>query len=269
MICMINNFIVTGLNLIVFLFGYQICFCQVNQDSVMLANCEKWVVKKNKGLFGLAKPDFGPFKTLEVAKFDSAVIRKKTKDSSYAGMEISREGTDFDIGKFVTIKKTKFYKLMLGTSVNTAEAVFAISSVSHEKQQSFLGMMLSKKDEGKNAVLDYNRNVSGTIGTGIDSLPWEFNVYNFRSGSRQTESQFYPSASISDLHIKNVKDSLYMERSSSFLGNIVLLNQKGEHLAELAFKQKNPDIWIRKDIEHSYQQAIAVLFAVIISIRDL
>jgi hypothetical protein len=263
-----NNFILTGLNLIVFIFCYQPCFCQVNEDSVLLANSEKWNVKPNKGVFGLAKPDFGPYKTLEVKKLDSANTKKKTKGESYSSVEFSRKGTDFNIGRKLTIEKTKYYNLSLGTASNTAEAVFAISSVSYEKRQTFLGKMLSKNDEGKNAILDYKRDVSGTIGKGIDSLSWKFFIYNFRSGGRQTASQFSPSASISDLYLKNKQDSLYMERSSSYLGDIVLVNQKGEHLAAIGFKKNRPDIWIRNDIEKDYQKAIAALFAVILSLKD-
>ena len=51
--------------------------CQVNPDSVLLAHSEKWKVKLNKGLFGLSKPDFGNFTTLEVSKTSSPVIKKK------------------------------------------------------------------------------------------------------------------------------------------------------------------------------------------------
>ncbi|MEP6845593.1 MAG: hypothetical protein ABI861_06305, partial [Panacibacter sp.] len=55
---------------------------QQNEDAVLQAKSERWVVKQNKGLFGLSKPDFGPYHTLEVVKLDSAVIKKKTKDST-------------------------------------------------------------------------------------------------------------------------------------------------------------------------------------------
>ncbi|MEO8764269.1 MAG: hypothetical protein ABI416_08275, partial [Ginsengibacter sp.] len=127
-------------------------FCQINQDSAMLAHSEKWKVKQNKGLFGLAKPDFGTFTTIEIAKANSPVIKKKTKDSSYYDAAISGEGTDLDFGKFLTIEKTKLYKLSLVTSPDTIVARFAISSVSHEKKQTLLGKMLSKNDEGKNEV---------------------------------------------------------------------------------------------------------------------
>jgi hypothetical protein len=233
----------------------------------MLKHSDQWTVKQHKGLFGLSKPAFGPYTTISVTKIDSPVIKKKIKDSSYAGAEISSSGTDVDVSKFLTIKKTRFYKLSLSTASDTAEAVFAIASVSHEKRQSFLGKMLSKNDEDKNAVLDYNRDVPGIIKPGNDST-WMFFIENFTSGGRQTGAGFSPVAFISGGYVKNDTDSLYMQIYSSFTADIILVNQKGEHLAALAFRQKHPDIWIRNDIIQSYQQAIATFFAVIISIKD-
>ncbi|NJO24606.1 MAG: hypothetical protein HC867_00715 [Bacteroidia bacterium] len=248
-------------------------FCQesnrISPDSVMHANSEKWKVKQNKGLFGLAKPEFGPYVTHEVAKLDSPVIKKKTKDSSWAGAEITSSGTDIDISKFLTIEKTKFYRLLLGQQSDTAETVFSISSVSVEKKQTFLGKLLSKKDEGKDAVLDYSRDISGIILTGIDETPWNFFLDDYRSGSRQTAGNFHPSASISNGYLKNKTDSLYITLFSRYEADITFVNSRGEHLAALKFKQNPVYMWIRNDIEASYQQAIAAVFAVIIAIKDL
>jgi len=253
---------------ITMLFSFHPVFCQVNKDSTLIVNSEKLPVKLNKGLFGLSKPAFGAHSTLSVSKIDSAVIRKKTKDSSYIGAEISSEGTDFDQSKFMTIEKTKFYKLSLGAISDTVEAVFAIASVSHEKRQTFLGKMLSKNDEGKDEVIDENRDVPGIIKASNDSIVWKFFIDDFVSGSGQSQGPFSIPASISGGYLKNEQDSLYMQIYSSFEADVVLINQKGEHLAALAFKQKHPAVWIRNDITASYQQAIAALFAVILSIKD-
>jgi hypothetical protein len=59
-----------------------------------------------------------------------------------------------------------------------------------------------------------------------------------------------------------------MQLYSSFSADIILINSKDKHVAALAFKQKHPDIWIRNDIDASYQKAIAALFAVFIAIKD-
>jgi len=51
--------------------------------------------------------------------------------------------------------------------------------------------------------------------------------------------------------------------------DLILVNERGEHVAALNYKQKPLYTWIRKDIEDSYREAIAALFAVIIGIKDL
>jgi hypothetical protein len=262
------NDAITGLFFITFFCCYSPGQCQLSNDSALIANSEKLSVKLNKGLFGLSKPVFGGYATLSVSKLDSSVIRKKTKDSSYTGAEISSEGTDFDQSKFMTVEKTKFYKLSLGTAWGITEAVFAIASVSHEKKQTFLGKMMSSNDEGKNETLDENRDVPGIIKTGNDSLIWHFFIDDFISGSGQNQEPSSIPASIARGYLKNEHDSLYMQTYSSFEADLVLINQKGEDIAAIAFKQKHPTIWIRKDIDLSYQQAIAALLSVILSIKD-
>ena len=154
-------------------------YCQINSDSALLENSLHYSVKQNKGIFGLSKPVFGNYTTLNVSKVDSPVIKKKTKDSSSFETEFSSEGSDFDEIKVMTIEKKKFYKLLLNTTQDTVAAIFAIASVSQQKKQTFLGKMLSKNDEDKDVELDYNRNVPGIIKTGNDSIPWIFFIENF------------------------------------------------------------------------------------------
>ena len=69
-------------------------------------------------------------------------------------------------------------------------------------------------------------------------------------------------------YLKNDKDSFYLGVYSSFSADVVLINEQGEDVGALAFKQKRPEIWIRNDIDASYQGAIAAFFAVILSIKD-
>jgi len=57
--------------------------------------------------------------------------------------------------------------------------------------------MLSKNDESKDAVLSYNRDVSGIIVTGLKSKSWEFFIDNYVSGSRKTAEHSFPSPGIS------------------------------------------------------------------------
>src|SRR5438270_6923889 len=91
---------------------YVQVLCQQNEDSLLPAKSEKWKVKQNKGIFGLAKPEFGPYTTLDVGKANEPTIKKKTKEGSGFDAEISGEGTDMDVSKYLTINKTKSYKIL-------------------------------------------------------------------------------------------------------------------------------------------------------------
>ena len=86
-------------------------------------------------------------------------------------MSISSEGWDWDISKFETVEKKKFYRMLVTKDADTAELLFSIYSVAVEKNQTFLGKMLSKNDEGKNATLSYKKNIAGIIVTRFDSFP--------------------------------------------------------------------------------------------------
>src|SRR4051812_24576893 len=211
--------------------------CQQNEDSLLLANSEKWKVKQNKGLFGLAKPQFGPYTTIDVGKANEPTIKKKIKEGSEFDAEISGEGTDMDVSKYLTINKTKSYKILLAEQADTIKATFAISSVSKEKRQTFLGKMLSKNDEGKDAVLSYNRDVAGVITTGANEKSWTVIINNYSSGSRITEENGYPYTSISGAYLKSDIDSLAVQTYSSFGADLILTNSKGEPLAALKYAQ--------------------------------
>lgn len=245
-----------GFSIVIFCFFFLTGICQVNEDSILFARSEKWSVKQNKGLFGLSKPEFGNFTTIDVGKINSPVIKKKTKAGTTLDYDISRAGVHIDQSKFLIIEKTKAYKLRLATDADTTEAVFSISSISKEKRQTFLSKMLSKNNEGKDMTLSYDRDVQGIIiKTGIDSMQWEFFIENFTSA-------------ISGGYLKNDRDSLCI-LYSSFPTDLILVNERGEHIAALKYKQKPLYTWIRNDIGDSYRKAIAALFAVIIGIKDL
>src|SRR5947209_438071 len=123
---------------LLFTWCWQPVFSQANRDSV--ASTAAWKVKKNKGLFGLAKPDFGPYHTINIIKLDSTVHRTKIKDPGSGTFSISgSEG--MDITKEQTIEKQKRFKLLLGTETDTTAAVFVIASTSHERKQTLMGKL--------------------------------------------------------------------------------------------------------------------------------
>ncbi len=233
------------------------CFSQINQDDRLVSNSDKWKIHPKKSVFGLSKPVFGDYTTLDIVKLDSGHMKKKTKDSAFLSFELSgQEGSDWDQSKFLTIKKNKIYKLRLASKADTTKAIFSISSESVEKRQTFLGIILSKNDEGKNEVLNYNRDVPGAIITSDIDIQWQFFIGDFAG------------ANISSGYLKNEKDSLTMQFYSSFNADLVLVNTDGTHFAALKFKVKPFYTWIRNNLKPHYQQAIAALFAVIIGIKD-
>ncbi len=263
------KYFLNGFSIVIFCFFFLTGICQVNEDSILFARSEKWTVKQNKGLFGLSKPEFGNFTTIDVGKINSPVIKKKTKDGTALDYDISSAGVHIEQSKFLIIEKTKSYKLQLATNTDTTEAAFSISSISKEKRQTFMSKMLSKNNEGKDMTLSYDRDVQGIIiKTGIDSMQWEFFIENFTSASRATGGNYNSEVSISGGYLKNDRDSLCILYSSSPT-DLILVNARGEHVAALKYKQKPLSIWIRNDIENSYQKAIAALFAVIIGIKDV
>jgi len=238
-------------------------FCQDSQAVAVHAESTKWKVKLHKGMFGLAKPQFGPYTTVEVAKIDSPVTRRKTNLGSEAKAEISSGAVGIDVIKLQTIEKTKHYKLILSTETNNVEAIFSIASISNEEKQTFLGKLLSKEDEGKDKILSYNRDVVGVIATGEDSLHWEFFLDDYGSAPRQGSS------SISNASFKSEKDSLLLKLYFIDDADMAVYNAPGEVLAKLQYRSKPSYVWIKEQVDPGYKKAIAALFAVIMSIRDL
>jgi hypothetical protein len=243
-------------------------FSQAQADTSLQTPGEIWNIKAKKKLFGLAKPEFGPYSTIAVYQLDSAVHRKKTKDPEGASFSLSgSEGVD--ITKLQTIEKQKYFKLLLAISSDTIEVVFAIASISKERKQTVGGILLSKNGTSSNATLSYNRDVSGTIKVHAnDTAVWKFFIDDFTSGSRETEEWGMPHASIAAVYLKKGNDSSYTKLP---MGSLVvdLYRSENEKIGTLAYTGKKATVWVRKDIDSAQQHAVAALFAAIISIRDL
>jgi hypothetical protein len=251
-------------------------------DSALEANSEKWKVKEHKGIAGIAKPEFGNYKTLVAEEMDSPVIKKKRKDS--LGTEVSISSDDgLDISKYQTVEKKKFYRMVLGREQDITEMQFYIHSVSEERKQTVLGRMLSKNNEGTGATLNYQKNIEGIILTGSELIRAIFFIEDYVS-SRQVE---YSSPQQNNpttrgyILIKN--DSLFTEPVMESFGNskspffmqwrsgIFMNDVNGKHIALLQFggNQQAFYIWIRRDLDANRQDAIAAFFAVIVGVKGL
>ncbi len=235
----------------------------VNKDSILRAQSENWVVQQNKALFGFAKPAFGPYVTLESGKTDSAVIKSKTKIANSGSLESYRGKLYADNFNTVDINKTKFCHLLLGGASDSSNAFFTVYSFSREERESVLGFILSgnnkNEDANKNKVLYYNRNVSGMINTGNDSIQWTFYITHFVNGV------------IESGYLLHQQDSLiiYSNNLTGVKNEIVVTDSNRNYIAALESGFSKSEIWMQKELTPSYQKAIAALYALIISIKNL
>ena len=271
----------------IFFLSYNICFSQKSKekplDSALEANSEKWKVKQHRPMFGIAKPSFGTYATIDAKKLDSPVIRRKTKDGSATEVSFSSEGWDLDISKFQTFEKKKAYMMKMATGEDTIEVVFAVHAISKEKSQTFAGKLLSKNDEGKDETLAYKKIISGIIVTGLDSTYSKFYLEDYLSTTQTTNNFSEKKSPITQGYILAANDSLFTEPIMHSVGKpadkyffewqrgIFINNKNDTRIAALKFTDGQSPfyIWIRKDIESRLQQAIAAFFTVLIGTMDL
>ena len=169
--------------LLLLCFPFTKVACQSIEDSIMIANSEKWNVNYKQGTFTLSQPGSDQTFTMNLIKLDSGKLKQKKKDSA----EIEFSGSDgFDHSKFMTIRKSRLYKLEAGTDENSTEALFAVANKSNQKRQTFLGKVLSKNDEGKNEVLSDTTTISGTIKRNNAATAWNFSLNNLSANNMGT-----------------------------------------------------------------------------------
>jgi len=269
------------------LFCSKTSFCQKNKqkpiDSVLEANSEKWKVKLHRPMFGMGKPEFGPYTTIDLNKLDSPVLRTRTKDGSYTAASYDLgDGWDWDFSKYQTVQKRKAYNMLVGAGSDTTELLFSVYSISKEKSLTFFGELMSKNDEGKNLTLGYRIIISGIGTAGYDSLPWRFFLED--SFGRKEEAIPSETTRFTSGYIITSNDSLFTEpivnqigsRDSKFFlewqTGIFVNSIKNNHIAAIKFGTpgdlSNPFyVWIRNDLPPLQRHAIASAFALLISAK--
>jgi len=268
--------------MIIFCVSYFYCSAQI-RDTALLAHSDKWKVKLHRGMFGMAKPEFGPFTTNDIEKLDSPVLRKRTKEGSYTGASYSSEGWDWDFSKYQTVEKRKAYRMVLTGGSDTAELLFSFYRISNEKNLTFFGELMSKNDEGKNQPFADKTIVSGLGITSYDSLPWRFFLED--SFDRKEEAVPTQTTRFTSAYIITHDDSLFTEPILNSAGSrngrfflewqtgVFINSSKSNHIAALKFGTpgdlSNPFLaWIRNDMVPSQQHAIASVFALLISAKS-
>jgi len=235
-----------------------------------LQQCEKWKIKQNKSLFGLAKPRFGPYTTLNIEKTNDPVLKKTTKEPAVLEESIGSSGRDLNMSRVQTVEKTVSYKLQIAGPRDTISALFSIYAVSTEKKQTLAGRMLSKNDRDESESLNYYRDLKGLIASGSDSAGWRFSIDHLVNSVSLAGGAPYPVPKISAGYLKRESDSLFFEATDLNGGDYKISNARGEHFAIIKFNERKgaPGIWIRNDIPGQFQDAISALFAVLIGIKD-
>ena len=88
-------------------------------------------------MFGMAKPEFGPYTTIDLTNSTLLFCAKRTKEGSYTGASFSSEGWDWDFSKYETVEKRKAYSMTITGGADTAELLFSIYRISNEKISPF------------------------------------------------------------------------------------------------------------------------------------
>jgi hypothetical protein len=219
-----------------------------------------WEVDRKSNLAGFGMPSFGPYTTLDAGKLDTAVIRSKTKKRvGETEVGISTDGLIFDQFKTVDFSQNTFCFLWLGSGQDTTKAAFSIGIRSRETSRTFLSDLLSKDDEfTPSGSSMYRRNINGVIRT--DSLSWEFVLQNYQTdgsisgGYLLQGGNYYP---------------LKITRQGAHRKGVIVATKEGEYLASLEYSLSSTQMRIRKSIDPHTANAIATLYAVLMSTKNV
>jgi hypothetical protein len=231
----------------------------IDYAQALRADGYAWKVDKNSTPIGFGRPSFGPYATLDAGRQDTAVIRTST----YRGKE-SSVGTDgsrlfFDQFKTYDVSKTKFAFLRLGKDSDTLEATYAVLMQGVESRRTFLSNLLTNNDEvGSNSSGSYRRNVEGNIRT--DSLTWSFVIEGYGSDG-----------TIMGGHLDNGRDyfRLFFKQHAGYHWEIITQREEGEFIASLEFRTSGTELHQLKKLDPETADAIAVLYAVLMSTRNV
>jgi hypothetical protein len=221
---------------------------------------ELWEVDRKSNPAGFGTPSFGPYTTLDAGKFDTAEIRSKTKKrvgETEAG--ISSEGLIFDQFKTIDFAKTIFCFLWLGSGRDTVKAVFSIDIRKSKTRRTFLSEVLSNDDEYSPSETQYRqRNVSGNIRT--DTTAWAFTLQNFQENG-----------SPSGGHLTHGETYYWLKVSVQGTNrrNLIIVSREGEYLASLSYNVSGTQMRMRKNIDPQTANAIATLYAVLMSVKNV
>ena len=278
-----------------FILSQSAGYCQGASQSLwhatLVVNSDKWEIKMGRKMFGdIKRLEFGPFAVSLIEKIDSPLIKRKIKGGpelqlllGYDAEQRNNKGAFLDVTKKVTIEKTKYYRVLLANGADTTETLCSHFSSSTEERRTVAGSILNGSKDNGPSVIGTVADINGFIITSPDSLPWNFS-YHFSSdnGNRSViHSPGFLKNQTDSFYIKPIIDTstyefkLFKKTTTDTIyhtAGMALLNQKGEQIAAYQYPKKMATsakdtksfIWMRKDLNDSYRQAISSFWAILV-----
>lgn len=219
---------------------------------------EPMVVTKNSNLLGFGMPSFGPYTTISAGRLDTPVIRTKKVLGTESSVGVSSGVLSFDQFKNIDQTKRKLCYLQLLSGSDTLDAVYSVINRTLGQRRTFLSDLLSKDDENNTPSSVSYRNLAGMIR--IDTMEWEFQI-----------SAYDNSGSIGGGFLQNEQNNfqLSFNQPRGLQREILTTNQNGEHVASLMLRSSDPELRIWNTLDPSTARALAALYAVIMSARNV
>lgn len=219
-----------------------------------------WSVTKNPNILGFGQPSFGPYTTLGAGKLDSPVIRIKQVLGKESSVRFSSDKSiSFDQFKTVDLSKRKVCFLQLGSGPDTLEAIYSINTRTVGQRRTFLSELLSNDDDDDHLPPNTsNRNVVGVIRT--DSTKWQFLIQSYQANGAIGGGYLSNDQYEFQLRYRLHKGSHW---------EVISVDNEGNYVASLDVTSSGSNLLVRKELTSQTIHTIAVLYAVLMSTRNV
>jgi hypothetical protein len=218
-----------------------------------------WEVDRKSNQAGFGTPSFGPYTTLDAGKLDTAEIRNKVKKRGDTEIGFSTDGLIFDQFQTIDFTRITFCFLLLESGKDTIRSNYYIRNHKSGTSRTFLSELLSGDDEySPPESMFRHRSISGSIQT--DTITWAFSLQNLQnngslSGGYLTHSDTYFRLKI---NLRGTKRAA-----------VIVTTQDGAYLASLSYNPSGAQMRMLKDIDNNTGNAIATLYAVLLSTKNV
>lgn len=228
----------------------------VINDSLNVGS-DKWKATTKGGVLGIGSANFGPYKTINATKLDSAKL--KTNSGSFWRIPVFSQNS--------TQKKRKVYALEVAQNENIAKILIYVWTTTdiHEKG------IISFLDQDK---YDEIKDGEGEIVINNSNDLWSFKINKYGIDAMYQKYIFTETTGnlIHNNDTINITSATQYTNGKPGFGYVltkgITLSHNEETYAALQLLGDN-NIWIRKDLPSDTQLAIAGLFSAILGTKDL